>query len=1307
MALRICCPSCNFTGQVPDQHSGKMIQCPRCKTGFRAGPAGPAVPPAANRPAASRPAASLPPPTAAGRPPNGSQAIRPAAANPPMPAAASPRAPAAPAIPPPAVRKSSGGWIVMAVLGVAAVGGLGAGGFWMLSNKSPGEPGPAVAASSEPAPDTKIGGSATEPTKTTPPQQVAQLPENAKPQDPKPQEPKPQDVKPQDPKPQEPAPAPATIPVATLQALKDATVFVKVDAGAVVGSGSGFVMQVDGETAYIVTNQHVAAPASAKTKPTLTIVFGSGTEKERSAKAEVVGVDAERDLAILKVSGVKDLPKSVEFSKTPELIETMPVLVFGFPFGQLLSTGKGNPAITVAKGSVSSIRKDEHGRLQVVQIDGALNPGNSGGPVVDSNGRLVGVAVATIRGANIGLAIPPDELRDMLAGRVIALGVYRKSASETAGEVWLLNSRNAVEKTATRILPPVPAAPRSGTADVLLEAQLLDPLNRLRVVQAFHIPVAQVKQVPQAEPDGTWRLLPESQKIDLPIREQKASATLSVPDAKGAEYYIQLSFETTGGKPVFTQPRLFRLDRTMSEAMVQDTGAAVPRGPLPVGWREFSPKDKSFSVWVPEGGRSRESERNITVRGTRLKINTVTVQQNPAAPTYTASTLILPLALARKIPVVERLELIRDSFVEEFKGKVTDEKDIKLGSLPGKEYLIEGRVTGRLRVFAYGSRIYEATVIGSKGQVSAPDATTFLDSYRLPEKAPTDNGELAMKDPPAPSPNQPAPTPSPNQPDPAKPDPAKPDPNKPAVPAKPGQPLQLGDEQQVRHRGTITAVAISPDGKLLFSCDNSLELHDISFKEPKALVTPSPTRCRALTFTRDGKMLAIGSWGPTGTVLNVTVNQPQERMVTKGHDFGAACVAFHPNGKLLATGGDDGGVFIWDVSGAQPKEVAAIKAGGAGVGVGVGAMAYTPDGKTLAVATWGGGTFTFYDVTGATPKPRSVMKEQLGLALAISPDGKLLARGANDKSIHVYSMEAQPRLKKVLQGHEKKVTALAFAADSRTLASCGEDGKLCVWDAVTGQQRYARQRPQEWQCIAIHQADPKVDDFCVAGGNANSVFVYRLNPDGKAMVAQETRVPNTLPMPPKPAEPDPKKPAEPAKKPEGDIANLVASAAGAVKDNKLGQTAAHGFALNVPEFKDVSAEGGLLIGFSVTLGKFVNDDTIGSLQPIYLTATGEKRGPQIGKPQPRALTVKARPGYAVGAITLKTGLVINGFSVTFMKVTKDGLDKTDSYTSEWMGGMGGSPPKTLSAEGAAVVGICGHRKDGASMCSALGLVFVK
>jgi hypothetical protein len=152
----------------------------------------------------------------------------------------------------------------------------------------------------------------------------------------------------------------------------------------------------------------------------------------------------------------------------------------------------------------------------------------------------------------------------------------------------------------------------------------------------------------------------------------------------------------------------------------------------PPGWREHIAKDKSFGVWLPEKGRRSERERTSNVRRLRIKISLVEVTASGGV-TYEASTLTLNNAkMMNSIRHKERLELIRDIFVSEVRGKVSSEMDVKSGESNGKEYTIEaGKNMARLRAFARGGRLYRAAVTGSKAQVSSKDADTFLDSFKM------------------------------------------------------------------------------------------------------------------------------------------------------------------------------------------------------------------------------------------------------------------------------------------------------------------------------------------------------------------------------------------------------------------------------------------------------------------------------------------------------------------------------------------------------------------------------------------------
>jgi hypothetical protein len=240
------------------------------------------------------------------------------------------------------------------------------------------------------------------------------------------------------------------LPLATLTALKDATVYIKVGSGGQQATGSGFLIKVDGENGYVVTNFHVIA-AGQRTRPgvvprlksaddrTVSVVFASGTRRERAVHGEVIAADHKADLAIVKVWPVESLPKPIDWNQAAEMSETMSVYALGFPLGQMLATGKGGPAISVTKGSITSLRRDDQDRIALVQIDSELNPGNSGGPVVDGRGHLVGIATAKVKDTRIGLAIPPRELAALMDGRVGDVHLEMTGVNEARAEVDLID----------------------------------------------------------------------------------------------------------------------------------------------------------------------------------------------------------------------------------------------------------------------------------------------------------------------------------------------------------------------------------------------------------------------------------------------------------------------------------------------------------------------------------------------------------------------------------------------------------------------------------------------------------------------------------------------------------------------------------------------------------------------------------------------------------------------------------------------------------------------------------------------------
>ncbi len=164
------------------------------------------------------------------------------------------------------------------------------------------------------------------------------------------------------------------------------------------GLGSGFVVSPDG---YIVTNDHVAGNATK-----ITIAFADGSQMP----AELVGSDPETDIALLKVTTTEPLPY-LDYETREGAIVGEWAIALGNPFGLFEAT---EPTVTV--GVVSAIGRDfpaQQGRTfrDMIQTDAAINSGNSGGPLVDALGRVIGMNTfifSTRSGGSVGLgfAVP-------------------------------------------------------------------------------------------------------------------------------------------------------------------------------------------------------------------------------------------------------------------------------------------------------------------------------------------------------------------------------------------------------------------------------------------------------------------------------------------------------------------------------------------------------------------------------------------------------------------------------------------------------------------------------------------------------------------------------------------------------------------------------------------------------------------------------------------------------------------------------------------------------------------------------------
>ena len=201
-------------------------------------------------------------------------------------------------------------------------------------------------------------------------------------------------------------------------------------------SGSGVIYKKVGNTAYIVTNNHVVSGAKK-----LSVILSDGT----NVNAEVVGTDVWTDLAVLKISG-DNVATTMDFADSDKIAVGETAFAIGSPLDVNLSN-------TVTKGIVSAVNRqipmdvDGDGKNDwnqtVIQTDAAINQGNSGGALINNEGKLIGIneskiakATANVSAEGIGFGIPSNEVKLITeqleqSGKVIrpALGVQLVSVN--------------------------------------------------------------------------------------------------------------------------------------------------------------------------------------------------------------------------------------------------------------------------------------------------------------------------------------------------------------------------------------------------------------------------------------------------------------------------------------------------------------------------------------------------------------------------------------------------------------------------------------------------------------------------------------------------------------------------------------------------------------------------------------------------------------------------------------------------------------------------------------------------------------
>ncbi len=258
--------------------------------------------------------------------------------------------------------------------------------------------------------------------------------------------------------------------------------------GAAGGHGSGFVFTSDG---YLLTNSHVVRGGAAQRSASASYVVALGDGSESAA--EWVGDDPDTDLAVLRVVGSASTPATAHLGRSADVRRGEIAIAIGNPLGF---------EHTVTAGIVSALGRSMRatsGRLipDVIQTDAALNPGNSGGPLLNSRGEVIGVNTAIVRGAQAICFAVAIDTASWVIPQLLRHGRVRRGHLGVAGQTVALHRRVVVhhalgQSHGVRVLKVEPGSPaalgglREGDTIVGIDGERIESVDALHQALGEH-----------------------------------------------------------------------------------------------------------------------------------------------------------------------------------------------------------------------------------------------------------------------------------------------------------------------------------------------------------------------------------------------------------------------------------------------------------------------------------------------------------------------------------------------------------------------------------------------------------------------------------------------------------------------------------------------------------------------------------------------------------------------------------------------------------------------------------------------------
>ena len=302
----------------------------------------------------------------------------------------------------------------------------------------------------------------------------------------------------------------------------------------------------------------------------------------------------------------------------------------------------------------------------------------------------------------------------------------------------------------------------------------------------------------------------------------------------------------------------------------------------------------------------------------------------------------------------------------------------------------------------------------------------------------------------------------------------------------------------VGHTDWVFTLAFTPDGRTLASgsWNGTVKLWEVASGRVRETLPGHTGRVWAVAWSPDGRTVANCEWDQTIWLWDV--ERRSYRAVLHGHSAGVHGMAFTPDSRSLLSGSDDGTLRVWDVESGQCVRIMR------GYAVSLYDVAWSPDGTRLA-SVGSDLLLTIWDGAGRTP-PRVLRGHRWNVyGVAWSPDGRFLASSGWDNAVRLWDATtgADVHILRDPDGFDTSFYGVAWSPDGRFLASGSYQQGVQVWEVTTGTRRWVgRSQPTRTRRVAWSPDGPSSSPYYLSPGQGGGSRLASGGEDGSVCLWQ-------------------------------------------------------------------------------------------------------------------------------------------------------------------------------------------------------------